>query len=563
MTQCRDEPVRDEKTLFTRKTLVMLLLILLLAAILRFIHLGQSPPGLNQDEATNAWSAYCMLRTGTDQHGVWWPIFYFRGLGGNGSTLYLYLLLPFQALGGLNVITTRLPAAAGGVVTILLIYYVGARLFDRKVGLLAAALLALNPWHIQQSRWGHESSVCPLLGLLVPVLLIWANFPLGDEVCGRPKPLRAILAGAVAGIACYGYQAMRIFIPVFIFAIVLAMIPALWQFVKRRRGILCIAAFVLTFTIVFGAMVWQYIFHPEGIASHNAFLLVPWSGVPWPDVLKDIAIRYIKHFGIDFLFINGDLSPIQSPPNIGQYYWYMLPLMLAGLLIVLVRFRQSVSIRTLFVFVLAYPVGDILSPAYGLHALRSAPGLCSLVLLGAVGAVAAGGWLYKRSRTFMWGLIGVFIIAAIVLNVRYLRYFYGGYNREPDIYNSFYVDLLEACDWLRPRFDDYDIVFVTTEEMGSPYVITLVGLHYEPDLWFQQPRSFFTYEGLEWDYYTRYGKMIFMYGGVSVPNLDELRQEPSRKRILFIIRPGELGLTDPIYRIAAPTGGDSLWLCER
>jgi len=562
MTQCCNEPVSDDNALFTRRTLAILLLILLVAAVLRFIYFGQSPPGLNQDEAVNAWNAYCLLKTGTDQHGVSWPVFYYRGLGSNGSTLQLYLLLPFQAIGGLNITTTRLPAAAGGVLTILLIYYVGTRLFNRKVGLVAAALLALNPWHIQQSRWGHEASVCPLLGLLIPALLIWANFPLRDNVSGRQEIFRAALAGAVAGIACYSYQAMRIFIPVFLLAIVLAMIPTFWQLVKTRRGLLCVAAFASTFTIIFGAMAWQYIFHPEGIASHNEFLLIPWGGVAWPSILKDIAIRYIGHFGIDFLFINGDYNPIQSPPNIGQFHWYMLPLMLAGLLVVLVRFRQSLSIRTLFVFMLTYPVGDILSPSFGLHALRSAPGLCSLILLGAVGAVAAVDWLYKRNRALARGLIIVFLIAGIFFNVRYLRYFYGDYNREPDIYQVFYVDLLKACEWLGPRLDNYNAVYCTTEEMGMPYIITLVGLSCEPDKWFREPRRFYNYDGLEWDRYFCYGKMIFMYQDVSVPDMEELRRQPSDKRILFIVRPGELGLTNPIYRITDPTGKDCLWLCE-
>jgi hypothetical protein len=273
-------------------------------------------------------------------------------------------------------------------------------------------------------------------------------------------------------------------------------------------------------------------------------------------------MRYIGHFGIDFLFINGDYDPIQSPPNIGQFHWYMLPLMLAGVLIVLVRFRQSLSIRTLFVFMLVYPVGDILSPSFGLHALRSAPGLCSLILLGAVGAVAAVDWLYKRSCALAWGLIIVFLIAGIFFNVRYLRYFYGDYNREPDIYHVFYVDLLKACEWLGPRFDNYNAVYCTTEEMGMPYIIALVGLSYEPDNWFREPRKFYNYDGLEWDRYFRYGKMIFMYQDVSVPDMSELKRQPSDKRILFIVRPGELGLKNPIYRITDPAGQDCLWLCE-
>ena len=138
-----------------------LLLILLIGGSLRLYDLRQSPPGLNQDEAVISWNAWCLLKTGCDQTGERWPIFSMRCHGAYSPMVYCYLTLPFEWVGGLNVWTTRLPAAVAGVLTLLLIYYVGMRMFGQVAGLVAAALLALNPWHIQQSRWGHEAAICP------------------------------------------------------------------------------------------------------------------------------------------------------------------------------------------------------------------------------------------------------------------------------------------------------------------------------------------------------------------------------------------------------------------
>jgi len=53
---------------------VVLLLILVLGGFLGVIYFGKAPPGLNQDEAVNAWNAYCLLKTGQDQVGVRWPV---------------------------------------------------------------------------------------------------------------------------------------------------------------------------------------------------------------------------------------------------------------------------------------------------------------------------------------------------------------------------------------------------------------------------------------------------------------------------------------------------------
>jgi len=94
-----------------------------------------------------------------------------------------------------------------------------------------------------------------------------------------------------------------------------------------------------------------------------------------------------------------------------------------------------------------------------LHPLRSSPGLCSLVLLAAVGAVEAGKWLWQKNRKTAISVFVAFTVAVAGLNAKYLYYFYGKYNNEPWIYHPYHTDLVEACRWLRPRFDQFDAVF--------------------------------------------------------------------------------------------------------
>jgi 4-amino-4-deoxy-L-arabinose transferase-like glycosyltransferase len=548
---------------------VILLLILLVAGFLRLVYFGDSPPGLNPDEATNAWNAWCLLKTGKDQVGVSWPVFYTRGLGGNNTTLYIYLLIPFQAIGGMNVTTTRLPAAAGGILTVLLIYYVGRRLFDWKTGLAAAGLLALNPWHIQQSRWGHEASINALLGLAPLVMLLWANMPVCDNVSGRPRPVIAGLAGAIAGICCYGYHAVRVFIPVFLFAIVLVTLPGWVRCLRTRVGALAIFAFIAGFAVTFGPLAWQHIFYPAEIGRHALYQKMYWAkSDSISTFLKNVAGRYFPHYGLDFLFIKGDPFIIQSPPNMGQFHWYELPIMVVGLITIVRRFRKSASARVLLAFVLVYPVGDILCPVWGMHALRSAPGLCGLVLLGAAGAAGATRWLWKWNRKTTEKVIIAFVVAVIILNVKFLHDFYGKYNREDKIWESYHIDLLEACKWLRPRLNDFDAVFCTKTKMNMPYIVSLVALEWEPGRWFNEPRDFTTIG--EWDYCIRHGKMYFMtarfdsmsdFVGSAFSNAG---YRPGG--VLLIIRPNEMYIKDPkrqiLHRVIGPHGKETLWLCR-
>ena len=258
-------------TWFQRHSIILLFVILLLAAVLRFVNLEQSPPGLNQDEAISAWPAYCLLKTGKDNVGQSWPIYYMRGLGGNNPTLFTYLTIPFQAIGGLNIYTTRLPAAFGGVFTVWLIYWVAKKLFDTETGLAAAALLAMTPWHLLQSRWGHEVSITPLLGLIPLAGMLWANLPVGNNKNDTPRPVIAGISGILAGIGCFGYQAVRLFVPVCIFAIILFNLPLWWKTVKTKKGALAVALFIIGFTSIFGQLLYLHIFHPEGIGKHANF----------------------------------------------------------------------------------------------------------------------------------------------------------------------------------------------------------------------------------------------------------------------------------------------------
>ena len=556
-----EQPLKDDNcgTAPCFRTGAILLLIMVLAAGLRLFKLGQiSPPGLNQDEAVNAWNAWCLLKTGKDQVGVSWPIFYLRTLGSNNTPLYIYSMIPFFAVFGFSIWSARLVSVVFGILCIPVIYYIGCRLFDRRVGLMAALLLALNPWHLHLSRWAIESGICPLLGLIPLAMLLWAGMPISDDKKCVPRPLIAAVAGAAVGISCYGYWAARIFIPMFLTLVVLISIPALWASAKTRRGLSAIAAFSAGFFAFFGPLVWQHIFHPEGIARRTQFQRLWQESTPLAVKALSILFRYVNHFSPDFLFVRGDHFEIQAPAVGGEFHWYSCPLMIAGLAVLLWKFRSSRSARILITFVAAYPLSDCFGRAISSHSLRSSPGMCSLILLAALGAVGIAERLRKRNQKLFLTALVIFIFSVISLNARYLYHYFGEYNRRTEIYHQYHTDLIEACRWLKPRFDKYDAIFCTTERMNMPYVITLVALGYEPKRWLSEPREFVNNPGSEFDYYTRYGKMYFTY---SESVLRALNRMPRNSRFLFIVRPGELGLKNPVYQINDPNGAVSLWIC--
>lgn len=532
-----------------------LLVIVSLAAFLRLFHFGQSPPGLNQDEAVNAWNAWCLLKTGTDMTGTPWPVFYSHSIGDNRTTLFFYALLPFQALGGLGVVTTRLPSAVSGIACIPLVYYVGARMFGPLVGLAAAALMALEPWPLFMSRWGIEGGLCPALALAVLALTLRAGFPLTDAP-DRPRPATSLLAGLAAGIACYGYWPMRLHIPALIVMILLATGRDVWRWVRTGAGRLAAGLFAAGLAATAGPLLWRHLTDP-GIARRAEMTRLWDAGTPVPEILRRVGERYLAHFSPDFLFVRGDLFDIVKPIGQGEFNWYLMPCMVAGAGLAITQARRRRVVRVLLALVLAYPAGDIISRYASVHALRSSPGIGALVLLGAWGGVEGLRWLWRRHPiTGRWVATSMLVLVA-ALNARYLVRYFGEYNRRPEIYHGYQADLLEASEWLRPRLNEVDAVLWTTTGLNQPFAITLVGLRYEPRRWFSEPRD---RRSAEWDLYVRYGKQTFMYGDLWRPHLEGIVGNGRADRVLFIVRPGELGLDQPLHTINGPNGQAVLWI---
>ena len=536
----------------------VLLLILVLAGILRLAKLDQVPPGLHVDEAANAWNAYTLLKTGMDQHGVRWPVFYTRAFGENRSVSYVYALLPFQALGGMNVWTTRLPSAVGGILTVLLIYFVGARLFGNNTGLVAAAMLAISPWHAQISRLGLEASLSPLLIIGSLAVFLWADMPLASDVERRPKPWASALAGIVVAGACYGYWALRLFLPLFFIGAALLTWKGWWKHLKSRDGALSIGAMLIAGGVIFGPLFWMHLTDPE-IGRRARIQGWVWSESDTPtEKIEKALSRYPGHFGIDFLFARGDRDPAYSlPEGTGLVHWYDLPLMLVGLVLLGLRCKESPAARVVLWWVALYPIADLFNKAVGLHSLRSLPGVGALVLVAAVGAVGAGRWLWQRRRTTA-PICYALIVLAVFLNVRFLRTFFGEEFYQQKYYVTVYgADMLEVAEWLKPRLKQVDAVFVRGTGVAHPYIFTLVGLSYDPEQWSRDVREIvpgpmpdgaYHFE----DVYLRYGKIHFMFGDSSAAALKQLKENGRPDRVIFIVRPVEFELEKlvrPVYEV--------------
>jgi hypothetical protein len=161
------------------------------------------------------------------------------------------------------------------------------------------------------------------------------------------------------------------------------------------------------------------------------------------------------------------------------------------------------------------------------------------------------------------GLIAVF-------NFLFLKQFYLDRGQSGEKFYANQVDHFQACDWLRPRLSGIDAVFWTGSS-AQRYVYTVVCLGYDPAQWFREvrevvpgplPDGVFAHE----DIYLRVGKLHFMFGDSnSKAALTELLRNDRPDRVVFVVRPGELGLhrnARPVYEALGPDGKPTLWVFD-
>lgn len=292
-----------------------LCIIVIVGSIVRLAALDRFPMGLHQDEAYSAYNAYSVLHYGMDSYGYTRPVYY-TVWGSGMSVLYSYLTMPFLALFGVSAITIRLPQAILGCISILAAYGLGKELFDKRFGILFAGLLAINPWHIQQSRFGLDAN------LAVPMLL-FAIYFLCRYLNGKRKSIW--LASFFFGLTLYCYAITWPLIPA-ILILCLAMYYKRIKWDKHLLGAVCLLFVMALPLLLFLAI--NYGMIPE---IKTGLFSIP----KLPQIRSDeFSLGKLKQgffWLIAMLWAQHDDNWWITDANVGAYYYVSTPFIMIGL----------------------------------------------------------------------------------------------------------------------------------------------------------------------------------------------------------------------------------------
>ena len=339
--------------------------------VLHLAALGSSPPGLYIDEASVGYNAWAVAHTGHDEHGHFLP-FYFQAFGEYKNPVYIYALVPFTWVLPLTAYVVRLPAALFGLATCaLLALFARAITRSNAVALLTFVTAGITPWLTQESRIAFE--VVAMVALLA--LMLWCLARAAAEDSWRWYAA----AGVALGLSTFAYSTGRAFT-------VALSVAVLLSFGVRPRSRAWMAALVGPLASV--AILAAY------NAAHGGAILARFNSIsitfdhPAPlTVVQRFLSNYADYWDVHFLFTHGDSNPRHSTGFGGMLLVTTLPVLLAGAVVCLRRWREPLPRFLLLGAVLA-PVPAALTAEGTPHSLRAATMLPFLLALTAYGWAA-------------------------------------------------------------------------------------------------------------------------------------------------------------------------------
>ena len=117
------------------------------------------PVALNRDETSLAYNAFAILQTARDEHGRFLPL-QIESFGDWKLPGYIYTLLPFIAVFGLQDWVVKLPSALASLGTIVFGFLLVKKWSkDELFASLLALILAITPWSIHFARVAYETNL--------------------------------------------------------------------------------------------------------------------------------------------------------------------------------------------------------------------------------------------------------------------------------------------------------------------------------------------------------------------------------------------------------------------
>jgi len=368
----------------------LLLIIIIVAAALRLYHLNLNPPSLNWDEAAVGWNANTIFHTRRDEYGTRLPLS-FKSFGDYKAPVYIYLTAPIVGLFGMNPVSVRLVSVLAGIASVYLLYLLGFELKNKQLGIIAATLLAITPWHVILSRPAFEPNLALFFVLLGTYFFLKA----------LQKPFYFMLCVFSFTLSFYTYHSPKIFVPIFLLG--LSFIYRHLLLSKKLR--IWLLASVFLGLIILIPLIKETLLSNSAVRFQGTSVFYDQQGVKLPlklSLISQIFKNYFIHYSPAYLFFGSGNMPRLQLRTVGPLLLIEAPFLLIGLIYLLKNKRKQWS-QFLLWWLVVGPIPAMIGREVP-HPLRAYNLLPPLIIITALGIYQ----IMTRSRMYLiYGLLAV------------------------------------------------------------------------------------------------------------------------------------------------------------
>lgn len=428
--------------------------ILIIALFLRTFKLTSIPPALNQDEAVNGYDAFTLGINLKDHHGNFLPPM-LESFGDWASPLITYVTVPFVKIFGLSLFSIRLVVVLLNTASVYLMFLILNFLFKKpNIALLGAFLFSISPWHITSSRWAIPPNIVVFFLLLFLYLFFKAL-----TIDKKKKTIWPfVVSGFTAGLLTYSYPTMKLFVPIFVFALSLIYL--------LRKKIIIPFVFLVSFAILVSPI---YVLTLSD-SKYNA----RFNDVSGLNDKKAIISRYFDYFSPNFQFQKGDPDTMHQVPTIANSYLFLSFFFYFGIIICLLGQFKIIKINDidpqtytfLLVWLLLFPLAASITKDRNIL-LRVIHGLPLVVIFSSLTFTYLCQYIKKPYLSF-------FIASIVLLSLfgfgKYLKFYFTQY---PDlVFKHFQYGTDQYSKFLLRNEDKFEKVIID-KNINQPYIYYL------------------------------------------------------------------------------------------
>ena len=352
-----------------RNNILPAVVLLLLSIAVIFYQFITIPGNLHVDEVEFAALALSLRDT---------PYIPYSPLATGHATLYFYIILGFFNIFGVNEFALRLPSAIAGVISPVIFFFIFKLIFkEKKYAVLISFLLAFMfltlRWYFNFARFSFEATFLTMLELFSLLFLLYYR--------EKKKYVFLILSGVFAGLAYNSYTPGRLFVALPIIYLLIDI------FSKSRelsfKNLKPLTYFLVPFLILITPIT-IYLSQNRDIRVYQLFMVMNDElsiqqkiVYLWQNIVNTAGMFHVR----------GDVNGVHNFPNKPALNPFVGAFFILGLVLSLIRWKNSINILFLIYFGLSLLPTTLVYPWENPHMLRTYTAIPAVVYFAGVGMI--------------------------------------------------------------------------------------------------------------------------------------------------------------------------------